>query len=54
VGVSGLQAPARQLGLFAPEPEDRQAKLASVVDSIRAKYGWDALKRASLLHDETD
>jgi DNA polymerase-4 len=54
VGVSGLQAPARQLGLFAPEPEDRHAKLASVVDSIRAKYGWDALKRASLLNDKTE
>lgn len=52
VGVSGLQAPARQLGLFAAEPEDRAAKLASAVDKIRAKYGWDAVKRASLMDDE--
>jgi DNA polymerase-4 len=52
VGVSGLQPPARQLSLFAPHPEGRAARLASAVDKIRAKYGYDALKRASLLDDE--
>jgi DNA polymerase-4 len=52
VGVSGLQPPARQLGLFTPAPAGRAAKLASAVDKIRAKYGWDAVKRASLLDDE--
>ncbi|MCC6188078.1 MAG: DNA polymerase IV [Anaerolineales bacterium] len=52
VGVSGLQTPARQLGLFAAEPEDRAAKLSSALDKIRAKYGWDAVRRASLMDDE--
>ena len=52
VGVSGLQSPARQLGLFGTESEDRAEKLAEAVDKIRAKYGWDAVKRASLLDEE--
>jgi DNA polymerase IV len=50
VGVSGLQAPARQLGLFDESPQqDKAGKLADAVDKIRAKYGWDAVRRASLL-----
>jgi DNA polymerase-4 len=52
VGVSSLQTPARQLGLFGTGSEDRAGKLAEAVDKIRAKYGWDAVKRASLLDDE--
>jgi DNA polymerase-4 len=54
VGVSGLQTPARQLGLFESETglQDRADRLAQAVDKIRAKYGWDAVKRASALDDE--
>jgi DNA polymerase-4 len=53
VGVSGLQAPARQLGLFEAGTEDRRAeKLAEAVDKIRAKYGWQAVRRASALDEE--
>ena len=52
VGVSGLQTPARQLGLFETAQLDRAGKLAEAVDKIRAKYGWDAVKRASGLDDE--
>jgi DNA polymerase-4 len=53
VGVSGLQAPARQLSLFETAPADeRAAKLAAAVDKIRDRYGWDAVKRASLLDDD--
>ena len=44
--------PARQLGLFDADPHDRAGKLAEAVDKIRAKYGWDAVKRASALDDE--
>jgi DNA polymerase-4 len=53
VGVSGLQSPARQLGLFESTEPDRADKLAEAVDKIRAKYGWGAVKRASALEDET-
>jgi DNA polymerase-4 len=53
VGVSGLQAPARQLGLFDAAPsEERAGKLAAAVDKIRERYGWDAVKRASLLDED--
>lgn len=52
VGVSGLQTPARQLRLFESAPQERAGKLAEAVDKIRAKYGWDAVKRASRLDDE--
>ena len=52
VGVSGLQTPARQLGLFESAPQERAGKLAEAVDKIRAKYGWDAVKRASALDEE--
>jgi len=55
VGVSGLQTPARQLSLFDSAPQDQRAgKLAEAVDKIRAKYGWDAVRRASALNDEED
>jgi DNA polymerase-4 len=54
VGVAGLQTPARQLGLFeTPSVADERAgKLAEAVDKIRAKYGWDAVKRASALDED--
>jgi DNA polymerase IV len=52
VGVAGLQTGARQLGLFDMAQDARQEKLAEAMDKIRAKYGWDAVKRASLLEDE--
>jgi len=56
IGVAGLQVPARQMGLFEAsegQADARAAKLAGAVDKIRAKYGWDALKRAAQL-DEDD
>jgi DNA polymerase-4 len=55
VGVSGLQEPSRQLDLFGGGPRQRdetQRRVAETVDQIRAKYGWDALKRAALLDPE--
>jgi DNA polymerase-4 len=52
VGVSGLQPPARQLGLFEPAEEGRAARLAEAMDKIRAKYGWQAVRRASQLDDD--
>ncbi len=53
VGVSGLQTPARQLGLFEAAPQEgRAGKLAKAVDKIRAKYGWEAVRRASSLDEE--
>jgi DNA polymerase-4 len=51
VGVSGLQEPARQLGLFETQKSDHSARLTEALDKIREKYGWDAVKRASLLDD---
>lgn len=53
VGVSGLQAPAQQLGLFAAVSASPKAeKVAEVIDQIRAKYGWEAVKRAALIEKE--
>lgn len=55
VGVAGLQAPARQLGLFdAAGPQTRAGKLAEAVDRIRARYGWESVRRASLLDEDPD
>jgi DNA polymerase-4 len=54
VGVSGLQAPARQMGLFDAPGGERAARLAEAVDRIRDKYGWDAVRRASGLEDDTE
>ncbi len=61
IGVAGLQTPARQLGLFeagegAAEARaaDRAAKLAEVVDKIRTKFGWEALKRATQVDEDED
>jgi DNA polymerase-4 len=52
VGVSGLQAPARQLGLFEPAAGERAARLVEALDKIRGKYGWKAVRRASGLEDD--
>jgi DNA polymerase-4 len=52
VGVAGLQAPAQQLGLFDPTASPKAEKVAEVIDQIRAKYGWEAVKRAALIEKE--
>ena len=52
VGVSGLAPAARQLSLFGDDPQERAARLAETIDRIRAKYGWEAVKKASLLRKE--
>jgi DNA polymerase-4 len=54
VGVHGLQAPARQLGLFDAEAQARAARLAETVDRLRSRFGWKAVRRASQLGDEDD
>ncbi|MEW6569198.1 MAG: DNA polymerase IV [Chloroflexota bacterium] len=48
VGVTGLGAPVRQLGLFDRKWEE-DARLLKAVDAIRAKYGWRAVQRGSEL-----
>ena len=53
VGVAGLQTGARQLGLFDTAQDTRHEKLAEAMDKIRARYGWDAVRRASQIEDET-
>lgn len=48
VGVANLvREPARQLGLFDKEPR-RDEKLERTLDEIRARFGRDAIQRASL------
>jgi DNA polymerase-4 len=49
VGVSGLTEAARQMELFTEPKQNRAAKVARAVDAIREKYGWDAVKRATLV-----
>ncbi len=48
VGASGLVPPARQLRLFEQE-DQRQAQLDAALDRIRARFGENAIQRASLL-----
>ena len=50
VGAGNLEQPARQLRLFEQE-NDRQAQLDDALDSIRARFGEDAIQRASLLEE---
>lgn len=45
VGVSGLEAPVRQLGLFDRSWEQDE-RLLKAVDQIRARFGDQALRRA--------
>lgn len=44
VGISGLGAPIRQLGLWEAGTE-KERKLQEVLDELREKYGKDAIKR---------
>jgi DNA polymerase-4 len=48
VAAAGLAPPARQLRLFE-EPDPRQEQLDAALDRIRARFGKDAVRRASLL-----
>ena len=45
VGVSGLGAPLRQLGLWDAST-DKSRRLQEAMDSVRAKYGEKAIQRA--------
>jgi DNA polymerase-4 len=47
VGVSGLGAPIRQLGLWDVESE-KSRKVQDVLDSLQAKYGRDVVKRGNV------
>lgn len=49
VGVSGLSEAARQLDIFGAGNRERAEKLARTVDALREKYGWNSVKRASLV-----
>jgi DNA polymerase-4 len=53
VGVSKLGRPARQLRLFE-QADERQAHLDAALDRIRARFGSDAIQRASLLRSPDD
>jgi DNA polymerase-4 len=47
VGVSGLGAPVRQLGLWDVESE-RSRKVQDVLDALQEKYGKDVVKRGNV------
>ena len=51
VGVSGLGAPIRQLGLWDAGSE-KSRKLQEVVDELREKYGKNAIKRGDMQIDD--
>lgn len=51
VGVSGLQEPIQQLGLWETADE-RGQRLQEALDEVRERFGSDALQRASDLLDE--
>lgn len=46
VGVSGLEEPVQQLGLWETAGE-RQRRLQTALDDVRERYGRDVVKRAS-------
>jgi hypothetical protein len=50
VGVSGLGAPVRQLGLWDAGSE-KSRKLQEVVDELQEKYGRNVIKRGDILND---
>jgi len=50
VGAENLCQPARQLRLFEQHAQ-RQAQLEAALDRIRARYGDNAIRRASLLEE---
>ncbi len=47
VGVSGLGAPIRQLGLWDLDHE-KARKIQDVLDSLQEKYGKDVIKRGNV------
>jgi len=53
VGASNLTEAAHQLSLFGGADRSKEEKLARVVDALREKYGWEAIKRASLAHKKS-
>jgi DNA polymerase-4 len=53
VGVSGLGAPIRQLGLWDAGSE-KSRKLQEVVDELQEKYGRNVIKRGDILNDDSD
>jgi DNA polymerase-4 len=53
VGVSGLGEQARQLALW-DAPDERQEKLRSALEGLRARYGEQAVLRASDMAEPED
>lgn len=49
VGATNLMESARQLEMFDQDDRARAAKVARVVDALREKYGWEVVKRATLI-----
>ena len=47
VGVSGLGAPVRQLGLWDTDSE-KSRKVQDVLDTLQEKYGKDVIKRGNV------
>ena len=52
VGVSSLGPPARQLSLF-DRTDLHASQLAHTLDALRARYGYEVLRRASTLDEDT-
>lgn len=51
VGVSGFDAPARQLGLWDdPVQAERSDRLSSALDDVRRRFGEDAIRRGSTVN----
>lgn len=53
VGVSGLQEPVEQLGLWET-PSERGRRLQQALDAVRARFGRDAVQRASDLAEQPE
>lgn len=49
LGAANLTEAARQLEMFDAGSREKEAKVTRVVDALREKYGWESVKRASLL-----
>lgn len=56
LGVSRLVegAVGRQVSLFEPDKEQRELRLAEVVDRLSARYGAGSVRRAALIGDKKD